>query len=75
MSSDEKVAQVVEFAIAKLNIGPNDVLVVQPPTDWTPSQRAYFNQHLQEWGTCRGLGFPVLVVPAGCELTVASKES
>lgn len=67
----QDAVEITEYAIAKLDIGPGDVLLIKPPDAWSPEDRAYLWRYLNEWVEVQGLNFSVLVAPMECDISVA----
>ena len=69
--SKQDAVEITEYAVAKLDIGPGDVLLIKPSDEWSPEDRAYLWRYLNEWTEAQGLKFRVLVAPIQCEISVA----
>jgi hypothetical protein len=68
MTTEEKAASICEFAVAKLDVKPGDVVVVKIPADQSWEVQRHFSESLDYWATVRGLGFHFLVVSADADI-------
>jgi hypothetical protein len=73
MTGEEQAAAIVEFAVAKLEAGPDDVVLARPPEEWPPAMCAEMQEILDLVREYRGIPFDVLVVPPGFDFTVVKR--
>jgi hypothetical protein len=63
----------ISVEVAKLEMKPDDVLVVRLPDHLAPSQLMNLSVYLKNIPALFALGGRLAILPAGCELLVVSK--
>jgi hypothetical protein len=77
MSEIEKLGEVLDFHIGKLQLSHDDILVIKTPENWTPRQVAmyghYLTDFLKDHKDPRLRDIAIMVFPAGVELDKIEK--